>query len=88
MPTLYVLLSSFIFAGISMFYSFAMSGMGLTKETSIASMTSVIFYVVYIFFITQVSDNVAVVWTSEYIYNITIGVVCWYFFRQHRWRIV
>lgn len=87
-PTLYVLLSSFIFAGISMFYSFAMSGMGLTKETSIASMTSVIFYVVYIFFITQVSDNVAVVWTSEYIYNITIGVVCWYFFRQHRWRIV
>lgn len=87
-PTVYVLLGALSIAFVTMFYNFAMSGMGLTKETSLAATAASLSYAAYIFLITQVSNNVAVAWTAEYVYNIVVGIVCWYFFRQHRWRVV
>lgn len=87
-PVLYMLLSSLLVAIPAMFYNFAMGAMGLTKETSTASMTAATLYVLYIVLLNWAHANITLMWSSEYAYNIVIGVVCAYFFRQRRWRIV
>lgn len=84
--TTWVLMGSLLVTVPAMFYNFAMGAMGLTKETSIASITSSIIYVAYIAVVAHYTQDVAMVWSSEFVYNITIGVICAYYFRQHRWR--
>ncbi len=84
--TLYVLLGSFVFTIPCMFLNFSMAGMGLTRETSVATLTAALLYVIYIYIVTQYPVTVEVIWGAEYLYNAAVGAVCWYFFRQRRWR--
>ncbi len=86
--TLYVLLGAFFVIVPCMFYNFAMGGMGLTKETSLATTAATLSYSAYIFVLSLSTTHVEVMWTSEYVYNIVVGVVCFYFWRQRRWRVL
>ena len=84
--TLYVMLGSFATAVPSMYLLFVMGGMGLTKESSVATMAAAVLYLGYIWVVTAVSQNVAVVWTADYVYYLTAGVVLLRYWREGTWR--
>ena len=85
-PTFYVMLGSFAVAVPSMFYLYVMGGMGMTKETSYASLIAVVGYLAYIRFIMSVTDNVAVVWTADYVYYGLFGIVAGYYYWKGEWK--
>lgn len=85
-PTFYVMLGSFVVAIPSMFYLYLLGGIGMTKETSNASLIAVAGYLTYISFITSVSQNVAVVWTGDYVYYGLFGIVAAYYYLKGDWR--
>ena len=84
--TLYVMLGSFAAAIPSMYLLFVMGGMGQTKESSVATMAAAVLYLVYIFAIVSVTDEVAVVWSADYIYYLTAGAVLLAYWRKGSWR--
>lgn len=85
-PTFWVMIGSFLIGIPSMFTLYVMAGMGQTKETSIAALTAIGGYLVYIALMTQVTSNVSVIWTSDYVYYALFGVVIGYFYRKGEWK--
>ncbi len=85
-PTFYVMLGSNFIALASMYYLFVMGGMGQTKETSLASVIAAVVYVGYVGLISQLSSDVAVAWTADYVYYGVSGIVIAYFWRIGTWR--
>lgn len=85
-PTFYVMLGSYIVAIPSMFFLYVMGGMGMTKETSYASLTAVFGYLAYIWLIMGMSRNVAAVWTADYVYYALFGIVAGYYYLKGEWK--
>lgn len=84
--TFYVMLGSFLTAVPAMYLLFVMGGIGRTWESSVATIASSAVYLCYVFTITRLTTNVAVVWTADWIYYITAGVVLWHYWRKGVWR--
>lgn len=85
-PTFYVMLGSFLTAVPSMYLLFVMGGIGRTWESSVATVVASAVYLTYVFTITRLTQNVAVVWTADWIYYITAGVVLGWYWRRGAWR--
>ena len=84
--TFYVMLGSFLTAVPAMYLLFVMGGIGRTWESSVATIAASAVYLCYVFTITRLTTNVAVVWTADWIYYITAGVVLWHYWRKGVWR--
>ena len=84
--TLWVMLGSYALAVPSMFLLFVIAGIGLTREASIAGVVATIGYLLYIALIVNLTDNVAVVWTADYVYYGLSGLICAYVYRQGHWK--
>ena len=84
--TFYVMLGSFLTAVPAMYLLFVMGGIGRTWESSVATIAASAVYLCYVFTITRLTTNVAVVWTADWIYYITAGIVLWHYWRKGVWR--
>lgn len=84
--TFYVMLGSFLTAVPAMYLLFVMGGIGRAWESSVATIAASAVYLCYVFTITRLTTNVAVVWTADWIYYITAGIVLWHYWRKGVWR--
>ena len=72
-PSLWVMLSSYILAVPGYIYFYSVSGTGNTKRALEIDMISIFVYVSYIFYIAiWARADVAICWTTEHVYNIMI----------------
>ena len=86
LPTFFVMMGSLLIAIPSMYILFVMGGMGQTKESSVATMLAAIFYLVFTFSITRMTQEVHIVWFADYVYYIVTGIVLWFYWRRGTWR--
>lgn len=85
-PSLWVMLSSYLLAVPAFIFFFSVSGTGNTRTALLIDMLSIGVYVLYIFYIAvwQKAD-VAVCWTTEYVYNLLIMTSFFYMWKG-KWR--
>lgn len=85
-PSLWVMLSSYLLAVPAFIFFFSVSGTGNTRTALLIDMLSIGVYVLYIFYIAvwQKAD-VAVCWTTEHVYNLLIMTSFFYMWKG-KWR--
>lgn len=86
LPTFFVMMGSFFIAIPSMYMLFVMGGMGLTKESSVATMFAAVAYLVFIFTITRLTGEVHIVWFADYVYYLVASIVLGYYWKRGAWR--
>ena len=85
-PSLWVMLSSYLFAVPGFIYFFSVSGTGDTRRALEIDMASIFVYVLYILYVAVwLRADVAVCWTTEYVYNIMILSSFFYLWKGN-WR--
>ena len=85
-PSLWVMLSSYLFAVPGFIYFFSVSGTGNTRRALEIDMASIFVYVLYILYVAVwLRADVAVCWTTEYVYNIMILSSFFYLWKGN-WR--
>lgn len=84
--SLWVMLSSYLVGVPAFIYFFSVSGTGNTRCALIIDMVSIFVYVLYIYFIAiWMRADVAVCWTTEYVYNLMILTSFFYLWKGN-WR--
>ena len=84
--SLWVMLSSYLFAVPGFIYFFSVSGTGNTRRALEIDMASIFVYVLYILYVAVwLRADVAVCWTTEYVYNIMILSSFFYLWKGN-WR--
>lgn len=85
-PSLWVMLSSYLLAVPAFIFFISVSGTGNTRSALLIEMASILVYVLYTYYIAvwQHAD-VAVCWTTEYVYNIMIFSSFFYLWKGN-WR--
>ncbi|SEG02397.1 MULTISPECIES: MATE family efflux transporter [Parabacteroides] len=85
-PSLWVMLSSYLLAVPAFIFFFSVSGTGNTRIALIIDIVSIAVYVLYIFYIViKMQPEIAVCWTTEYVYNIMI-LSSFYYIWKGNWR--
>ena len=85
-PSLWVMLSSYILAVPAFIYFFSVSGTGNTKSALLIDMASIFVYVAYTYWVgAWLIADVAVCWTTEYAYNGMLLISFFYLWKGN-WR--
>lgn len=85
-PSLWVMLSSYILAVPAFIYFFSVSGTGNTQSALLIDMASIFVYVAYTYFIgVWLMADVAVCWTTEFAYNGMLMISFFYLWKGN-WR--
>lgn len=85
-PSLWVMLSSYILAVPAFVYFFSVSGTGNTQSALLIDMASILVYVAYTYFVgVWLMADVAVCWTTEYAYNGMLLISFFYLWKGN-WR--
>lgn len=85
-PSLWVMLSSYLLAVPAFIYFFSVSGTGNTQSALLIDMTSIFVYVAYTYFIgVWLMADVAVCWTTEFAYNGMLLISFFYLWKGN-WR--
>lgn len=85
-PSLWVMLSSYILAVPAFIYFFSVSGTGNTQVALWIDMASIFVYVSYTFLVgVWLHADVAVCWTTEYVYNGMLFIAFFYLWKGN-WR--
>lgn len=85
-PSLWVLLSSYAMAVPAFIFFFSVSGTGNTRMALLIDMASIFVYVLYTVWIVRiVQADIAVCWTTEYVYNLMILSSFFYLWKGN-WR--
>lgn len=85
-PSLWVMLSSYLLAVPGFIYFFSVSGTGNTSRALMIDMISISVYVMYILIVAVwAKSNVAVCWTTEHVYNGMI-LMSFLYLRSGKWR--
>lgn len=85
-PSLWVLLSSYLVAVPAFIFFFSVSGTGNTRMALLIDMVSILVYVLYTLWIVRVMRaDIAVCWTTEYVYSLMILSSFFYLWKGN-WR--
>lgn len=85
-PSLWVMLSSYILAVPAFIYFFSVSGTGNTQSALLIDMASIFVYVSYTYFIgVWLHADVAICWSTEHVYNVMLLTSFFYLWKGN-WR--
>lgn len=85
-PSLWVMLSSYLLAVPGFIFFFAVSGTGNTRSALAIEITSLIVYVAYtLIIVSWLKADIAICWTTEYVYDIMILLSFFYLWKGN-WR--
>lgn len=86
-PSLWVMLSTFILCVPAFVLQFSVSGTGNTRMTLVIVMAAILFYVAYTLYLTfGLQADVAVCWTTDHLYYGVTLLLAWLYLRSGRWR--
>lgn len=86
-PSLMVMLSSFLLCVPAFTYQFCVSGTGDTHATLLIVLATLAVYVAYIVWLVYgLRADVAVCWTADHVYYLMLTVICYLYMRSGRWR--
>lgn len=85
-PSLLVMLSSYLIAVPTFVWFCAVSGTGNTLSSLRIAIISLIVYIGYIFIISNYIPNLILLWTSEHIYFSGLLILSLYFLLRHNWK--
>lgn len=85
-PSLWVLLSSYLLAVPAFIFFFSVSGTGNTRVALLIDMASIFVYVLYTVWVVRIlRADIAVCWTTEYVYNLMLLSSFFYLWKGN-WR--
>jgi putative MATE family efflux protein len=86
LPSFYVIcIACFLFSISSILLS-AVSGTGATKVTMIIEFIIITLYLSYLYLLTRLNVSIAVFWTGEILYWLTMGIMSFLYLRSNRWK--
>lgn len=86
-PSMYVMLSSYLLTVPGHILFLAVSATGNTRSALWIELTALSIYTVYIYFVaTYLKADVAVCWTSEYAYQLPILIMALFYLKKANWR--
>lgn len=86
LPALYVMLTSFLLSVPSSICYYAISGTGNTLFTFKIGLSALTFYIIYIKALGYLFPNVALLWTSEHIYALSILILSVIYLLKENWK--
>ena len=84
-PSILVVCAGTLFQGFGNAYFEAVSGSGNTSAALYLETGVLVFYVVYIWFMTHFTTRVELVWTAEILYGALLGIVCFLYMKVAKW---
>ena len=84
-PSILVVCAGTLFQGFGNAYFEAVSGSGNTSAALYLETGVLVFYVVYIWFMTHFTTRVELVWTAEILYGALLGIVCFLYMKLAKW---
>lgn len=84
-PSVYVIAVATLLGAVSMVFFEAVSGTGNTTAAMALEFGVLIAYMIYVFLMTKTS-TIASVWTAEWFYNISIGLIAFFYIWKANWR--
>lgn len=86
-PVLYVVLFALIPLSLSINWFSGVSGTANTQVALLIEVITISVYLAYVFLIALVAEaSLPVIWMSEYVYLITIGLLSWLYLKFGKWR--
>ncbi|MBE6286875.1 MAG: MATE family efflux transporter [Mediterranea massiliensis] len=87
-PSLYVLCSTYLLVAPANIYFQAVSGTGNTRTAFVLELGTLVAYTTYITYIVYIKRcDVAVAWTSEYVYNGLLLIACYLYIKRGSWKL-
>lgn len=84
-PSIIVICSGTIFQGIGNAYFEAVSGTGNTSAALYLEAVILVVYVLFIVVMTNLTTEVAWVWTAEILYGVLLGILCSLYMKYAKW---
>ncbi|MBO7306593.1 MAG: MATE family efflux transporter [Alistipes sp.] len=84
-PSIIVICSGTIFQGIGNAYFEAVSGTGNTSAALYLEAVILVVYVLFIVVMTNITTEVAWVWTAEILYGVLLGILCSLYMKYAKW---
>ena len=84
-PSILVICSGTIFQGIGNAYFEAVSGTGITSAALYLEAVILVVYVLFIVVMTNLTTEVAWVWTAEILYGVLLGILCSLYMKYAKW---
>lgn len=84
-PSILVVCIGTLFQGLGNAYFEAVSGTGNTSAALYLETSVLVFYVVFIWFMTHFNTRVELVWTAEILYGALLGIGCYLYVRLAKW---
>ncbi len=84
-PSIIVICSGTIFQGIGNAYFEAVSGTGNTSAALYLESVILVVYVLFIVVMTNLTTEVAWVWTAEILYGVLLGILCSLYMKYAKW---
>ena len=84
-PSILVVCVGTLFQGYGNAYFEAVSGTGNTSAALYLETSVLVFYVLFIWFMTHFTTRVELVWTAEILYGALLGIGCYLYLRLAKW---
>lgn len=84
-PSILVICAGTLFQGFGNAYFEAVSGTGNTSAALYLETTVLVFYVLFIWFMTHFTTRVELVWTAEILYGVLLGIFCFLYLKLAKW---
>ena len=84
-PSILVVCIGTLFQGFGNAYFEAVSGTGNTSAALYLETAVLVFYVIFIWFMTHFTTRVELVWTAEILYGALLGIFCYSYLKLARW---
>ncbi len=84
-PSILVVCLGTLFQGFGNAYFEAVSGTGNTSAALYLETAVLVFYVLFIWFMTHFTTKVELVWTAEILYGALLGIFCYSYLKFARW---
>lgn len=84
-PSVYVVAVATVLGAVGMTFFEAVSGTGNTTAAMVLEFGVLFAYIGYVYYLTKTS-TIAWVWTAEWLYNIVMGIISFFYIRKANWR--
>ena len=84
-PSVLVVCIGTLFQGFGNTYFEAVSGTGNTTAALYLETVVLVFYVLFIWFMTHFTTRVELVWTAEILYGALLGIICYLYLKIAKW---
>ncbi len=86
-PVLYVVIGALVPLPVAINWFSGVSGTANTRMALIIEISSILIYLAYVFIMTLVVEaSLTVIWTSEYVYIITLGLFSYLYLKFGKWK--